>query len=633
LGCRWALRSVWQPDATLATALRLPHDLSPSMFGMRPTPASQIPVSLWAQFLRHSPRYGLGLVALGAYQVAQYWFDRRLMHGVNVAVEGRHELAMQIGASLAAVAAGAFVLRVLSRVAIFNGGRIAEYELRKALLHRLHQLGPAFYRHMSTGEIMSRVTNDLQQLRLLLGFGVLNVISTPFALVSALAVMIPISAKLTLASMVTMPLLLVVTWRFSRLMYPRMKANQDALGRMSERVQSSIAGVRVVRAFALESHELESFERVNADYLDRNLALARLRGSFGPLMQAVVAAGMLVVFWYGGHLLLAHEIEPGGFLAFYRALTRLTWPLIALGFLVGLVQRGRASYARLSEVYRAEPDIADGPLPAPAAVEGRLEVTGLSFSYDGRPVLDDVSFELPPGGSLAIVGRTGSGKSTLAVLLPRLQPTPPGSVYLDGQDVCDLPLAVVRQSVGYAQQDAFLFSTTIGRNIGYPLDEVDSPTVLAQVREAAGEARILDEVLALPDGFDTVVGERGVQLSGGQRQRVALARAFVLQPKILVLDDPLSAVDSRTEREILAALDRQRAQRGVILITHRVGAAARCDHILVLDAGRVVERGTHDELLAQGGLYATFAEEQRVQSELERLADVALPQTGAPASC
>ncbi len=604
------------------------------MFALRPTPASQIPVSLWAQFLRHSPRYGFGLVVLGTYHAAQYWFDRRLMHGVNVAVRGQHELAMHIGVTLVAVAAGAFVLRILSRVAIFNGGRIAEYELRKALLHRLHQLGPAFYRHMSAGEIMSRVTNDLQQLRLLLGFGVLNVISTPFALVSALAVMIPISAKLTLASMATMPVLLLVTWRFSRLMYPRMRANQDALGRMSERVQSSIAGVRVVRAFALEDHELESFDRVNADYLGKNLALARLRGSVGPIMQAVVAAGMLIVFWYGGHLLLAGEIQPGGFLAFYRALTRLTWPLMALGFLVALVQRGRASYARLAEIYRAQPDITDGPIPAPAAIAGRLRVTGLSFDYDdGQQVLHDVSFELPPGGSLAIVGRTGSGKSTLAVLLPRLQPTPPGSVYLDGQDVCDLPLAVVRQSVGYAQQDAFLFSTTVGRNLGYALNEVESPAALTTVREAAREARILDEVLALPDGFDTVVGERGVQLSGGQRQRVALARAFVLEPKILVLDDPLSAVDSRTEQEILAALDRQRAERGVILITHRVGAAARCDQILVLDAGRVVERGTHDELMAKGGLYATFAEEQRVQSELERLANAALPQAGAPAPC
>jgi ATP-binding cassette subfamily B protein len=264
-------------------------------------------------------------------------------------------------------------------------------------------------------------------------------------------------------------------------------------------------------------------------------------------------------------------------------------------------------------------------LPAPAKLQGGLAVRGLSFAYNGNRVLDDVSFEVPPGGSLAIVGRTGSGKSTLAVLLPRLQPTPKGSVFIDGQDICDLPLATVRSTMGYAQQTAFLFSTTIGRNIGYALDYPDAEAGLLTVREAAREARILDEILSLPDGFDTVVGERGVQLSGGQKQRTALARAFVSDPKILVLDDPLSAVDARTERSILEAIDRQRAQRGVVLITHRVAAAARCDSIIVLDRGKVVERGTHDELVAKGELYALFAEEQRIERELERLGVEELP--------
>lgn len=338
-------------------------------------------------------------------------------------------------------------------------------------------------------------------------------------------------------------------------------------------------------------------------------------------MSAITTVGILVVFWYGGHLMLRGELSAGGFLAFYRALARLTWPLIALGFLVGLVQRGRASYARLKEVYQAEPDIVDGPLPAPTALRGDLKVQNLSFSHGSDQVLSDVSFELPAGKSLAIVGRTGSGKSTLAVLLPRLQPAPRGAIFLDGQDVCDLPLSTVRAAVGYAQQNAFLFSTTIGRNIGYALDEPDAAPSLLTVRQAASEAHILDEVLGLPDGFDTVVGERGVQLSGGQRQRVALARAFVSQPKILVLDDPLSAVDARTEKGILEAIERQKRQRGLILITHRVAAAARCDRIIVLDQGRVVESGTHDELVAAGGVYALFAEEQRIERELERLGE------------
>jgi ATP-binding cassette, subfamily B, multidrug efflux pump len=584
-----------------------------------PPSIDQIPVGLWAQFVRHSPRYGVGMVLLALYQFAQYWFDTRLRIAINDADAGRYEAAMTIGFWLIAVAVGAFVIRVLSRVAIFNAGRYAEYELRRALLGHLMKLGPSFYRRMSSGEIMSRSTNDLVQLRLLLGFGVLNMINTVFALISALSVTLGISWKLTLASLSTLPLLMLVTRSFSRQIYTRTRDNQDAIGDMSSSVQSSIAGVRVVRSFALEQNELARFERSNQAYLDKGLALARLRGSMGPVMMAISSIGIVIVFWYGGHLMLQGELDTGGFLAFYRALARLTWPLIALGFLVGMVQRGRAAYSRLAEIYRAEPEVASGEVLAPEELSGRLEVRGLSFAHGEAVVLRRVSFELPPGGSLAVVGRTGSGKSTLATLLPRLQPTPRDSVFLDGHDVCDLPLSVVRSAIGYAQQSAFLFSTTVGRNIGYAIDDSDGPQGLLSVREAAREAHILDELLALPDGLDTVVGERGVQLSGGQKQRVALARAFVSDPKILLLDDPLSAVDARTERAILEAIDRQRAQRGVILITHRVAAASHCDQIIVLDRGDVIERGTHEELIRAGGLYAGFAEEQRIERELERL--------------
>jgi ATP-binding cassette subfamily B protein len=586
---------------------------------------SEYPVTIGAQFVRQLPRYGVGLCLLAVYHAAQFWFDTRLKNAIDLAVAHQHQAAMTLGLSLVGLAVGSFVIRVLSRVAVFNGGRIVEYELRAALLAHLQKLGPSFYRHMSTGEIMSRVTNDLAQVRLLLGFGVLNVINTLFALVSAFAFTLGISVKLTLASLVTFPVLLVVTRHFSRHLFTRQRDYQAALGKMSDVVQTSIAGVRVVRSFSLEKSELARFEKTNDHYLEKTLGLARLRGGMGPIMQAITAIGILVVFWYGGHLMLTKELTPGGFLSFSRALARLTWPLIALGFLVGLVQRGRASYTRIKEVFEAQPDIVDGVVPAPEKLRGQLEVKGLSFSYNGDNVLHDVSFTLPAGGSLAIVGRTGSGKSTLAVLLPRLQPTPRGTIFLDGIDVCDLPLSAVRDAIGYAQQTAFLFSTTVGRNIGYTLDEPDSDQGLLTIREAAREAHILNEVLGLPDGLDTVVGERGVQLSGGQKQRVALARAFVKQPKLLVLDDPLSAVDARTEKAILEAIDRQKSERGVILITHRVAAAARCDQIIVIDRGTVVERGTHDELAAGDGLYAAFAEEQRIERELERLGTEELP--------
>jgi ATP-binding cassette subfamily B protein len=579
----------------------------------------RIATTLAAHFARHAPRYGVGVVLLAAYQGAQYWFDTRLRQAINDAIGTEHERAIELGLGLVVVMAAAFVVRVASRVVVFNAGRIAEYELRRALEEHLLRLGPSFYRRMSTGEIMSRVTNDLVQVRLLLGFGVLNLINTIFALVSALAVTIPISGKLTLAALAPLPLLSLVSRRLSHEFYTRTRDNQAALGQMSARVQSSIAGVRVIRSFSLEESELLAFERTNQGYLDKSLALARLRGSLGPIMQVTISVGILVVFWYGGSMLLEGTLDAGAFLTFNRALGRLTWPLLSLGFVLGLVQRGRAAFDRLGDVYRAEPDIVDGSKPAPPVVNGRLEVKNLSFSYGGPAVLDGVSFTLDKGRSLAIVGRTGSGKSTLAVLLARLQPTPQGSVLLDGTDVCDLPLGAVRSAVGYAQQNAFLFSTTVARNIGFALDDPDSPEGRAKIEAAAREARVHDEIAALPDGYDTVVGERGVQLSGGQKQRVALAMAFVSDPRILILDDPLSAVDARTERGILEAIDRQRAKRSVLLITHRVSAAARCDEVLVLDRGRVVERGTHAELVGRGGLYATFAEEQRIESELERL--------------
>jgi len=587
--------------------------------------ASEIPTTLSGQFARQAPRYGVGLLLLGAYQYLQYWFDTRLSKAIDSATRGDTATAGRIGGALVGVAVFALVIRVFSRMAVFNAGRIAEYELRRALLHQLQRLGPSFYRRISTGDIMSRSTNDLTQVRLLLGFGVLNTINTLFALISALAVTLRISGKLTMASLSTLPLLLVAMWGFARVMFKRQRENQEAIGGMSGAVQSSIAGVRVVRSFSLEQEELRRFDVTNTDYLEKTLGLARLRGLMFPVMQAITAVGTIIVLWYGGDLMLRGEMSAGNFLAFFRALSRLTWPLISLGFLVSMLQRGRAAFSRLEDVFGAEPDIASGPLPAPDIVRGRLEVRGLSFSYGNHQVLDDVRFEVEPGTLVAIVGKTGSGKSTLAALLPRLQPTPPGTVFLDGVDVCELPLETVRSSIGYAQQVAFLFSTTVGRNIGFCVDEPDSAEATESVLSAARDAQIAEEIAVLPDGYDTVVGERGVQLSGGQKQRVALARALLAEPRVLVLDDPLSAVDARTERAIIDVIEKQRARRSVVLVTHRVAAAARCDKVFVLDRGHIVEQGTHEELIASGGVYASFAEEQRVESELEALAGPSVP--------
>jgi len=586
-----------------------------------PPPSAQ-PASLRGQLRRQLPRYLVGIGLLALYQTGQYLFDTRLIVAINAVTGEVTKDVLVIGGQLALIALVAFGIRIASRVTIFNAGRQSEYELRNGLLARLQTLGPSFYQTMPPGEIMSRATNDLQQVRLLLGFAVLNAVNTTFSLISAFAVTLSISPTLTLAALAPMPALVLVTRVFGGQLYGRQKANQDALGEMSDVVQTNITGSRVIRSFALQDAQAERFERVNQSYVDKSLSLARLRGAIGPLMGSLSGIGVIIVFWYGGRMLMRGEIDPGGFLTFFRALGRLSWPLMALGFLIGLVQRGRAAYSRLTDILLAEPDVVDGALPAPRALEGRLTVRDLSFSYQpGKQVLDRVSFELEPGASLAIVGRTASGKSTLARLLPRLMNVPHGTIFLDGIDICDLPLSVVRGAIGYTQQDAFLFSTTAARNIGFALAEIESLPARETIRGAAQRAHVLDELLGLPDGLDTVVGERGVQLSGGQRQRVALASGFVLSPKLLVLDDPLSAVDARTERGILEAIDQERAERGVILVTHRVVAARRCDRILVLDRGRIVESGTHDELVSRGGIYARFAEEQRIEAALQALGD------------
>jgi ATP-binding cassette subfamily B protein len=560
---------------------------------------------------------------LAVFQLAMNRIDLQAKGAIDTIFGTTPELAWKPALVMLVLAVAAFVARVTSRWSVFNAGRDAEYELRFELLRKLHQLGAAFYQKMPAGEIMSRSTSDLQQVRMLLGFGILNMVNVCFAFASALQVMLAMSVKLTVACLVNLPLVTLVSRAVSRRLYHRMRDNQSALGRMSDVLQGNLAGVRVVRSFALEERERSRFERANREYLRASLALARLRGSFAPTIGSVAAIGVLIFFWYGSTLLLRGPdhggLSQGAFFAFWSAFARMTWPMIAVGFALSVVQRGRAGFARLRDVFDARPEVVDGARKPPKHVGGSLSVEHLSFFHGARRILDDVTLKVAPGESLAIVGRTGAGKTTLAMLLARLLPTPLGSVRVDGIDVCELPLASLRSAIGYAQQDAFLFSTTVARNIGFALDDPDTPEAQAKIRNAAREAQVLEEASSLPEGFDTVVGERGVQLSGGQKQRVALARALVWEPKILILDDPFSAVDARTEAAILAAIERQASRRTVLLVTHRIAAASRCDRVVVLDEGRVVEQGTHDELVRCGGIYAAFAEEQQMARELEEL--------------
>lgn len=583
------------------------------------TSSPTIPVSLtlFGQFRARLGRYVVGSALLLAYQVAQFWFDTRLMRAVDAARVGDLRQAQLIALSLVVLALGAFVVRVASRIAVFYAGRDAEYALRRAFLDKLYQLGPSFYANAGVGDLMSRATNDLTQVRLLLGFGVLNVINTLLALVSALSVMFSISVQLTLASLVSLPLLALVTRNFSRRIFKLTRENQAALGAMSNTVQTSLTAIRIVRTYGLESQEARRFETDNIDVLERGLGLARLRGLLGPLMQAISAIGVVVVFWYGGTLLIEHQITAGGLLSFVRASTRLTWPLIALGFLVAIVQRGRAAHERLREIFEAKVELepaSDVPMVVGAPC---VETRRLTYCIDDREVLRDVSLEIAEGERVAIVGVTGAGKSVLARALAGALPVAPGAVWLDGRPIERVSRSEVRRRICYSQQQPFLFSNTVAQNLAFALPETESAAAHAASVEIAQRVHIDAEIRQMVHGYDTVVGERGIQLSGGQRQRLALGRALLSSSHTLILDDPTSSVDVATERalcELFAQLGRERT---FVIITHRVSLASQCDRVIVLDEGRIVEQGTPAELARATGVYRTFVDEQRLESELD----------------
>jgi ATP-binding cassette subfamily B protein len=553
------------------------------------------------------------LVATNALALAIPWLLKNAVDALRHYSAAR-SVVIRDAALIAVFALVQALIRTWSRVFIFNAGRNVEYTLRRDLFGHLTALDPGFYRRHPTGDVMSRLTNDLGSVRMLFGPGILNLVNTALVYATTLWLLLGLSPRLTLLSLLPYPALLFGARIFSRAMYRASREMQEQLGAMSSTVQEDLAGVAVIKHYTLEERRHAAFRRSNDEYLARALRLVRARGTLMPLFAMLGGVGTLIVLWAGGREVIAGRLTIGGLVAFNAYLVLLSWPTVALGWIIGIWQRGVASWMRVRELLATEPEIRDGGGAGSGAADGTglrpsVELRSLTLAVEQRKILDGVSLSLPAGQTLAIVGPTGAGKTTLVDAIVRLQNVPPGTVFVGGFDVTEMPLARLRGLIGYAPQDAFLFSATVAENIAFGArgtSEID----LARVKRAAEAAGLAPDIAVLPDGYDTVVGERGITLSGGQRQRVALARALAADPAILILDDSLSSVDAQTEREILSRLRPILEGRTSVLVSHRVAAVKDADQILVLDDGRVAERGTHAELLAAGGLYASLYREQ-----------------------
>ncbi|HEX8408240.1 MAG TPA: ABC transporter ATP-binding protein [Thermoanaerobaculia bacterium] len=519
---------------------------------------------------------------------------------------------MLIGAS---ICEGFFLY--LQRSIIIGASRHIEYDMRNDFYQHLQRLPLGFYQEQRTGDLMSRATNDLASVRMLIGPAVMHSLSSLLVVTGAFIMMLRTDTTMAMLALLAVPVVAGLVSSFGKRIHNLTRAVQDYFGDISARVQENLAGVRVVRAFTREQNEIETFKRMNHEYVERNRAVIRLTAAFYPALHALIGLMFVFVFFVGSRKIIAGTLSLGAFVAFQFYLGRMIWPLIALGWVINLFQRGMASMKRLHEVWSVDPVVVStGGSEASRADAADLEIRGLTFTYGTRPVLQNINLDVRHGETIGIVGRTGSGKSTLLSLITRAFEPPPGTIFLNGRAIETIPLRQLREWIGMVPQETFLFSESLAENIRFGRADASD----AEVDESAKQAGLSTDVAGFPQGLRTVIGERGITLSGGQKQRTAIARALVRDPLVLILDDSLSAVDTHTEERILNALRTIRKGRTVLIVSHRVSSVKDADHIVVLDDGRIVERGTHDALLEKGGYYADLYRRQTIEAELEETA-------------
>lgn len=504
----------------------------------------------------------------------------------------------------------------LQRSILIGASRHIEYEMRRDFYGHLQRLPVSYYQEQRTGDLMSRATNDLSSVRMLIGPAVMHTITSLLVVTGAFTMMLRIDRVMALLSLTSVPVLVWMVQYFGQKIHVKTKSVQDYFGDISARVQENISGVRVVRAFGQEEQEGTTFRRMNREFVERNRTLIKLTAMYYPALHAMIGLMFCLIFFIGARQMVRGTLTIGNFVAFQLYLGRMVWPLIALGWVTNLFQRGMASMARLHEVWSVEPKPEPSGADAPSSVRGEIDIRGLTFAYGTHPILRDIDLHVGAGETVGIVGRTGSGKSTLLALVTRTFEPPDGTIFIDGIPIELIPAARLRDCIGMVPQETFLFSDSIAENIRFGR----GTATIEEVRESAEMAGLTGDVASFPQGLETVIGERGITLSGGQKQRTAIARALVRDPAILILDDALSAVDTATEERILRALREIRKGRTALIVSHRVSSVKDADTIIVLDDGRIVERGTHDALVARDGYYAALYRRQTLEEEIAETA-------------